>query len=36
VIFREEYLRDIRKIILEKTKTAKKGTKITYEEILIW
>ena len=36
VIFREEYLRHIRKIILEKTKTAEKGTKITYEEILIW
>lgn len=36
VIFREEYLRHIRKIILKKTKTAEKGTKITYEEILIW
>ena len=34
VIFR--YLRHIRKIILKKTKTAEKGTKITYEEILIW
>ena len=36
VIFREEYLRHIRKIILKKTKTAEKGTKITYGEILIW
>ena len=36
VIFREEYLNHIRKVILEKLKTTKKGKKITYEEVLIW
>jgi len=36
VIFREEYLKHIYRIILGKTKTVEKGRKITYEEILIW
>lgn len=36
VIFKEEYLKHIQKVILEKLKTIEKGKKITYEEILIW
>ncbi len=36
VISKEEYLRHIRKVILEKLKTAEKGKKITYDEVLIW
>ena len=36
VIFREDYLKHIRRLILEKIRTTEKGKKITYEEILIW
>jgi len=36
VIFKEEYLKHIRQLILEKIKTTEKGKKITYDEILIW
>ena len=36
VIFRREYLERIYQTILEKIKTARRGDKITYEEILIW
>jgi len=38
VIFREEYLKYVRQMmmILEKTRSIEKGRKITYEEILIW
>ncbi len=34
VIFREEYLKYIRRLMLEKLKTAEKGSKITYYEVL--
>ena len=36
VIFRGEYLKHIKKIILEKIKITEKGKKITYQEVLIW
>ena len=36
VIFRREYIERIYQTILEKIKTARRGDKITYEEILIW
>ena len=36
VIFQEEYLKHIRKTILEKLKIFEKGKKITYDEILRW
>lgn len=36
VIFKQEYLRHIKDVILEKLKTTKEGEKITYEEILTW
>lgn len=36
VIFKEEYLKHIRNVMLEKLKTAEKGNKITYEEVLTW
>jgi len=36
VIFREEYLKHIYRVILDKIKIAEKGKKITYDEILIW
>jgi len=36
VIFKEEYLRHIYQITLEKIKTVEKGEMITYENILAW
>jgi len=36
VIFKEKYLKHVRKMMLEKTNTAERGKKITYDEILKW
>ncbi len=36
VIFKEEYMKHIREVILEKINTAQKGSKVTYDEILTW
>jgi len=36
VIFKNDYLKHIYQVILEKIKTTERGNKITYEEILVW
>ena len=36
VIFREEYLKHVREVIIEKLMAGEIGRKITYDEILIW